>query len=258
MKRFIYLLTTTFLLLLNESFMFANELESEVNYLLELSKNNISQASSLMSLLSLLTTIFTVTFISIIIFIVVKLIELAKEIKASKGISQAIQEQSQEITRLSKENLEIRNEIRDQSLMAKGIDDNEYVELLTKTLKWRVNMGNMNTIKNLVWGLFKPEEYRAGLRKLRTILSGSDIPEFMDVIKKKYYETLDGTMAKGKLLTWVYGIKEQGRKLQDLLYQEAKEIIDRDKSRKEFFRELPMGFYFDRQLDAAKKFLKEK
>jgi len=245
MKRFIYLLNAIFLLLFTKSFMFANDLESKVNYLLELSKNNISQANNLVSLLKLLTGFFAVAFISIIGFIVFKLFDLSKQISANEKVLQTIKEHGDRITTLAGEITEIRNQIRDQSLMSKGVTDEDYGGLLKEVLNWKVTTPYMNIIKNLVWELFKPEEYKMGIEKLRQLFSATDTKDLMWTIKRAYDNKFKRTIKKSELLRWVYDIKVKGRRLEDLLNEEKQKIIQFDEELKkigEYWATIPSHY----------------
>jgi len=239
MKKLAYLINTFFVIIFSKWGVIANEVESEISYLLELGKNNISQADRLVFLLTLLTGFFAVAFISIIGFIVFKLIDLSKQISANEKVLETIKEHGNRLTALAGETTEIRDQIRDQNLMAKGITDKDYGNLLEKELKWEASPTNMNMIKNLVWTLFKPEQYESGLKKLRDIFGAPSTPPLMEKIKILYFESLKETIPKRKLLTWVYEIKENKKRIIDLLIQELETKIKIEEEKMEFWKTLP-------------------
>lgn len=246
MKRLAYLINTFFIIIFSKSGVFANELESEISYLLELGKNNISQADRLVFLLTLLTGFFAVAFISIIGFIVFKLIDLSKQISTNKEVLETIKEHGDrlstfgdKLTTLAGETTEIRDQIRDQNLMAKGITDKHYGNLLEEVLQMEASPTNMNMIRNLVWTLFKPEQYESGLKRLRAIFGDSATPSLMEKIKRVYFENLKETIPKRKLLTWVYEIRENKKEINDLIREELKNKIKIEKERIEFWKTLP-------------------
>lgn len=263
MKRLAYLINAFFITVFSKSVVFANELQSEINYLVELSKNNISQANNLISLLKLLTGFFAVAFISIIGFIVFKLLDLSKQISANKEVLQTIKEHGDRLTTfgdrlttLARETTEIRDQIRDQSLMAKGITDKHYGNLLEKVLKIEATPPNMNMIRNLVWTLFKPEEYESGLKRLQEIFGDSGTPSLMEKIKRVYFENLKETIPKRKLLTWVYEIKENNKEIKELIKEELRAKIRIEEGRKEFFESLP-PLYPERKPSNLEQVLKD-
>jgi len=256
MKRFIYLLNAIFLLLFTKSFIFANDLESKVNYLLELSKNNVSQASSLMSMLSLLTAFFGLVFISIVVYIIIRLIELAKQIKVNKEVLQTIEKHGETLTILAKDTEEIRNQIRDQNLMARGIEEEDYGNFLKEALKLEPVPSNINMIRNLVWTLFKPDKYKSGLERLRNIFSDSGIPTLTGKIKIIYFRTFKETIPQHKLLTWVYEIKENKKELDDLIKQEIETKIMIERGMREFWKNLP-PVYPERKLSHLEQIFKD-
>ena len=239
MRKVTYLINTFFVMLFSKSFVFANGLESEISHLVELGKSNISQANSLMSLLRLLTALFTLAFVTVLGFVIFKLIELAKQMKANKEELETIKEHGDRLATLAGETTEIRNQIRDQNLMAKGIKEEHYGNFLKEVLKMEATPSNMNMIRNLVWTLFKPDEYESGLKRLREIFGGGDVPTLKTMIKRIYAKAFNQSITQRKLLTWVYEIKEKKKKLEDLLSEERQSIIDYQKSMREFWKSLP-------------------
>lgn len=236
--------------------MFANELESEINYLVELGKSNISMATSWMSFLGVLTAIFVLAFVTVIIFVVTQLNRLAKQISANKRVLQTIEEHGQRLTRLAGETTEIRDQIRDQNLMAKGITDKHYGNLLEKVLKMEATPSNMNMIRNLVWTLFKPEEYESGLERLRNIFSDPGAPALMTKIERVYFEKFKETIPRRQLLTWVYEIKENKKEIDNLIMQEIQTRIKIDKSMREFWKHLP-PFYPESKTSILDQLMKD-
>jgi len=256
MKRLAYSINAFFVILLSKSVVFANELESESNYLVELAKNNISMANSWMSLLRVLTTVFALAFITVIIFIVAQLYRLAKQISANKEVLQTIEKHGESLTILARDTEEIRNQIRDQNLMAKGIKEEDYGNFLKEVLKREATPPNMNMIRNLVWTLFKPEEYESGLEKLGKIFGDPGTPPLMKKIREVYFEILEETISQNKLLTWVYEIKENDKEIEELIKEELKAKIRIEEGRKKFFENLP-PLYPERTLSRLEQTLKD-
>lgn len=239
MKRLVYLINAFSVILFSKSVVFANELESEINYLVELGKSNVSMANSWMSLLRVLTTVFAFAFVTVIIFILAQLYRLAKQISANEEVLQTIKEHGDRLTTLAGETTEIRDQIRDQNLMAKGITDKHYGNLLEEVLKMEATPSNMNMIRNLVWTLFKPDEYESGLKRLQEIFGDPATPALMEKIKRVYFEKVKETIPQRKLLTWVYEIKENKKEINDLIIQELKAKIKIEEKRRKFWESLP-------------------
>lgn len=251
----IYLIGAFSLILSRKSVVFANGLESKINYLLELSKSNISQANDLMSLFKLWSSIIGGVFFIFIIFVLNKIF---RQISINKDISQKIKVLDEKITTVATEITEIKNQIqdlRDQNLTSSGITEEFYAKLLDEILGWEV-IPNMNIIKTLVWRLFKPREYKAGLEKLRKVFS--NITPLMDMVKERYHRIFMGNIDNLKLLTWIYEMKEKGKKIEDLLYEEAKKIIEAERAREGLWRTIAFERYYNKRIDAAKKLLEEK
>ncbi len=239
MKKGAYLINTFFVILFSKSVVFANELESEINYLVELGRSNISQANSLMSLLRLLIALFTLAFVTVLAFLIIKLIELANQIKANKEVLQTIEKHGKSISILARDTEEIRNQIRDQSLMVKGITDVDYGKFIEEVLKWKPTPSHINMVKTLVWTLFKPDEYESGLKTLRKVFAEDTVPALMALIIRSYTKTFRQSIPRRKLLTWVYEMKEKNKKLDDLLSEERQAIIDYQKGMREYYESLP-------------------
>lgn len=196
--------------------------QSSIEHLLELTKNNADWIGKMLTVLSWSSALMFAAFVSVLAFIVFQLIKLAKEINRNKDLLQKIEEQKMEISLLSKQVENVGDQIREQTLRSQKLSDEDFAKFVVEVLGWEASMPNINLIKNFVVSKFNPGEYTEGLEKLKTILSDK---KTMDEIKEKYKSAFKESIDNHTLVKWCYLMKEENKKLEDLIYEKAQDIL---------------------------------
>lgn len=196
--------------------------QSSIEHLLELTKNNADWIGKMLTVLSWSSALMFAAFVSVLAFIVFQLIKLAKEINRNKDLLQKIEEQKREISSLAKQVEDVRDQIQEQTLRSQKLSDEDFAKFLAEELKWTVNMGNVNFIKNFIWKKFAPGKYIEGMEKLKQILENK---ETIEGINKKYESAFKEPISNFTLLEWLYAVEEEKRNPDDLIYEKAESIV---------------------------------